>query len=248
MGKEKRKNQAAKAESIYSQLSPSQQRLMECNREKGAFSWVTVLPIDEHGFVLHKGAFRDALCLRYGWSIQKLPPQCACGQSLSVDHAMIYQKGGFPMLRHNKIQDLSANLLKEVCANTCIEPALQPLSGETFRLATANTEDGACVDIRASGFWCTAQEAFFDVRVFHPNVPSYWSKNLGALYKQHENAKKREYSASASVYPLVLSTTGRMACECTTFFDTWPTVLQANVTHHTQPSLAVCDAGFRLLY
>ena len=32
--------------------------------EKGASSWLSTLPIDEHGFALHKGAFRDALCLR----------------------------------------------------------------------------------------------------------------------------------------------------------------------------------------
>jgi hypothetical protein len=255
VAKEKRKNQAAKAESIYSQLSPSQQRLMECNREKGASSWVTALPIDEHGFVLHKGAFRDALCLRYGWSIQKLPLQCACGQSLSVDHAMICQKGGFPTLRHNEIRDLSANLLKEVCTNTCIEPALQPLNGETFRLATANTEDGARVDIRASGFWCTAQEAFFDVRVFHPNAPSYRSKSLGALYKQHENAKKREYSArirevERGVFtPLVLSTAGGMARECTTFFRRLADSLASkrDVPYSTIMGWLRCRISFALL-
>jgi len=34
--------------------------------EKEASSWLSVLPIEEHGFALHKGAFRVALCLRYG--------------------------------------------------------------------------------------------------------------------------------------------------------------------------------------
>jgi len=34
--------------------------------EKGASNWLTVL-IEEFGFTLHKGAFRDALALRYGW-------------------------------------------------------------------------------------------------------------------------------------------------------------------------------------
>ena len=27
------------------------------------------LPFEEHGFLLSKGAFQDALCLRYGWPI-----------------------------------------------------------------------------------------------------------------------------------------------------------------------------------
>ena len=59
--------------------------LMECAREKGVSSWVSTLPFEEHGFFLHKGAFRDALCLRYGWKIHNLPIQCACGDPLSVD-------------------------------------------------------------------------------------------------------------------------------------------------------------------
>ena len=65
--KNKLDRQARQAESIYHQLLTPQHRLMDCSREKGASSWVTALSIDEHGFFLHKGAFRDALCLRYGW-------------------------------------------------------------------------------------------------------------------------------------------------------------------------------------
>ena len=78
----KRDIHLAEAEALVNQLPPAQQRLLECTREKGASSWVTTLPIDEHGFLLHKGAFRDALCLRYGWKLQNLPLHCACGDSL----------------------------------------------------------------------------------------------------------------------------------------------------------------------
>ena len=190
--KSKLDRQAREAESIYHQLSTPQRRLMDCSREKGASWWVTMLPIDEHGFFLHKGAFCDVLCLRYGWQLSNLPLQCACGSPLSVNHTMVCHKGGFPTLRHNETRDLTADLLKEVCLNTCIEPALQPLSGESFQLQPTNTEDGACVDIRASGFWTLAQESFFDVRFFHPSAPSYRTKDLPYLYKQHENIKKRE--------------------------------------------------------
>ena len=42
------------------------------------------------------------------------------------------------MIRHNEIRDITASLLTEVCPNVAIEPPLQPLSGETFRLASAN--------------------------------------------------------------------------------------------------------------
>ena len=125
----KRDIHLAEAEALFNQLPPAQQRLLECTREKGASSWVSTLPIDEH-----KGAFRDVLCLRYGWKLQNLPLHCACGDSLSVDHAMSCHKGGFPTLRHNEICNLTANLLKEVCPNTCIKPGLQSLDGEAFRL------------------------------------------------------------------------------------------------------------------
>ena len=40
-------------------------RAVELAQEKGASSWLTALPIQEHGFALHKSAFRDALALRY---------------------------------------------------------------------------------------------------------------------------------------------------------------------------------------
>ena len=54
-----------------------------------------------------------------------------------------------------------------------IEPVLQPLSGESLRYRTSNTEDNARLDIVAKGFWdCVQQSAFFDVRVFNPYAHS----------------------------------------------------------------------------
>lgn len=67
---------------VKQQLSPHQQRLMDCATEKGASAWITALPTDDLGFLLHKGDFRAALCLCYGWSISWLPPKCCCGSIL----------------------------------------------------------------------------------------------------------------------------------------------------------------------
>ena len=41
---------------------------MELAQEKGGSSWLTALPLkeQEHGFTLHKGAFQDAIALKYG--------------------------------------------------------------------------------------------------------------------------------------------------------------------------------------
>ena len=61
----------------------------------GASSWLTTLPIDAHGFALHKGGFRDALCLRYNWAPPHLPTKCACGSNFTIDHALSCPTGGF---------------------------------------------------------------------------------------------------------------------------------------------------------
>ena len=43
------------------------QRVMEVASDKGAWHWLSAMPIEGHGFALAKGSFQDALCLRYGW-------------------------------------------------------------------------------------------------------------------------------------------------------------------------------------
>ena len=63
-------------------------RRLDLLQEKGTSSWLTAIPIDNHDLFLHKGAFRDALALRYGWKLQHPPDRCACGGAFSVDHAM----------------------------------------------------------------------------------------------------------------------------------------------------------------
>ena len=82
-----------------------------------------------------------------------------------------YHKGGIPTLRHNEIRDLTAELLKEQASNVSTEPRLQPLHDERFQFRSANGEDEARLDARASDFWCKGQEAFFDIRVFYPIAP-----------------------------------------------------------------------------
>ena len=78
-------------------------------------------------------------------------------------------------------------------ASVATEPPLQSLSGELLNPRSANREDGARLDIRARDFWNEAQDAFFDVRVFHPNASSYRSMSLQGAFRRHEQAKKREY-------------------------------------------------------
>ena len=111
--------------------------------------------------------------------------------------------------------------MNEVCTETEKEPQLQPLSGENFLPRTSNKQEEARVDIKAKGFWSRQQSAFFGVRVFHPNAPSYRNTSIAALYRRREQAKKREYGDKirevehASFTPLVFSTTKGLSKETT---------------------------------
>ena len=116
------------ADDLYYLLPDSLQRAVTLVREKGSSTWLTALPLAEHGFTLHKGAFHDALALRYGWTLCNLPAKCECGSSFSVEHALSCARGGFPSIRHNEIRDLTATLLTEVCYDVCIEPVLQQVT------------------------------------------------------------------------------------------------------------------------
>ena len=211
-----------KQSELTPQLPASLRRIVSLSSEKGASSWLSVLPIEEHGFALHKGAFRDALCLRYGWLPNSLPAKCVCGHGFTVDHAMNCATGGFPTLRHNELRDFTAAALSEVCHNVAIEPVLQPLSGESFHYATANVDDEARLDVSAHGFWGSRhQKAFFDVRIFNPTAPSYRNTAVSSLYRRFERDKQRMYEQRirdvemGSFTPLVFSTFGGMGSAAT---------------------------------
>ena len=87
---------------LHSRLPAKLQFARELACEKGASSWLTVRPQADHGFALPKSAFRDALCLRYGWDIERLPSHCVCGQEFSPEHVLSCPTGGLPIVRHNE--------------------------------------------------------------------------------------------------------------------------------------------------
>ena len=61
-------------------------------------------------------------------------------------------------------------------------------------MASTNNADDTRADVRARGFWTRAQDAFFDIRIFHPDAASYVDKPLEKLFLQHEQQKKLEYN------------------------------------------------------
>ena len=221
---DKRKHENEVAATLHDKLSEPLQRARKVASEKGASSWLTALPLQHHGFAIHKGAFRDALALRYGWVLERLPSHCVCGKPFDANHALSCPTGGFPTIRHNEVRDLLASLLTEVCRDVAVEPVLQPISGETFQRRSTSTDNGARLDIRARGFWGSRSEsAFFDVRIFNPNAPSNHTSSSAACYRRHEQAKRNQYEERirevehASFTPLVFTTSGGASPLTSTF-------------------------------
>ena len=159
--------------------------------------------------------------MRYDWNFPNTPRHCQCGEKHSTDHVLMCKKGGYVYMRHDNIRNLEASLLREVCKDVKIEPALQPIgSAETL---SSNNANKARADVSAVGVWGALERTFFDVRVLHINSPSYMTKSPEQLYLQHEQEKKRMYNhriidvEKGSFSPLVFSTTGGMGPECTRF-------------------------------
>ena len=210
---------------LKNEMSEPQRRINLVNCEKGASSWLNVLPLPKHGFNLTKQQFWDALRLRYGWSIPNLPTTCACGSKYDIQHCMSCKKGGFINIRHNDVRDLTACLLTEVCKDVSVEPLLTPLTGENIESRSAKTGDEARLDISARDFWVKGQKAFFDVRVFDPNASRYVTQNLQQCYARNEKEKKNGYVERilnvehASFTPLVFTIQGGMSREAHTFYN-----------------------------
>ena len=165
---------------------------------------------------------------------------------------MICPIGGFPTIQHNKLKDLTASLLTEVCHNVATEPHLQPLSGESTSMHSAITIEHAHVDIRANGLWSGTQDAYFDVRIFHSNAPSN-AGFISSAFKKHEDSKEREYGQRIGEIenevftPLVFSTTGGIGREATIFYKRLADLISSKRDKPYSVIMGGWDGNFPLL-
>ena len=150
--KERQQAQQAALLRLTSILPDNLQRKLDIAQEEGASNWLTTLPIQAKGFFLNKEEFCDALALRYGWPIDGLPNQCACGADYNMTHDMVCKTGGYVSIRQDEVRDLTVKMLKEVCVDVTTEPVLLRLEGEELQHATANRSPEAWVDLSARGF------------------------------------------------------------------------------------------------
>ena len=181
-------------ESICKLLPTDQSKYLRSATEKGASSWLAVLPLRNLGYSLNKREFQDAIRLRYGWNIPDMPKHCGCGKRNSVDHSLNCHLGGYVQLRHNKIRDTEAKIMKEVAFDVKVEPGLAKVSKNVMLAPGTNTDDNARADVSVRGIFSGHEITYFDVRISNPNAPSYKALNLTEVYKKNEKEKMRAYS------------------------------------------------------
>ena len=201
-------------------IPPETKKAVDDARQPGTSSWLSAIPLEEYGFCLNKGEFRDAVQLRYGKELKGLPSQCPCGQKFDTTHALNCKKGGFVTIRHNNVRDYEASLLCKLHSDVEVEPSLQPIEGE---IVNGIAGDNARPDVRARGIWRDGQNAFLVVRITNTNALSQRHISTEKILSKHEKEKKREYNKRimyvehGTFTPLVFSVSGVMAKECSMY-------------------------------
>ena len=183
---------------IDASLSPHLLRSIEQARDKGASSWLNAIPLKEQGLALNKQEFRDSLRVRYNLPLSDLPNHCACGDRMTVGHALSCKRGGFVAQRHDGIRELLTLHISRICKNVEVEPRLQPIDTERFDLRTTTTSPEARLDIKAGGFWSRGVTAFFDVRVTHVNSRSNQGKPTAMISQGTREREKKKISTTSA--------------------------------------------------
>ena len=137
--------------------------------------------------------------------------------------ALSCKKGGYVIKRHDKIRDLEAELMSEVCYDVKIEPALLPVANDHLLKDSTDTNDGSRLDVSGIGLHSPQERTFIDVKVTHPNCKSLINTDINQVYLAHENQKKRKYNErviqieKGSFVPVIMSTFGGMGIEAEKF-------------------------------
>ena len=134
-------------------------------------------------------------------------------------------------MRHNRVRDLEALLMKEVCHNVQTETELLPIEIEGEENRPGNAANKARLDVAGVGVWGAYEKTFLDIRIMHPNSPSYVNKPIEDVYELHENEKKRKYNErvlqieKGSFTPIVGSTFGGWGKEASRHQKRIPTLI-----------------------
>ena len=69
-----------KLEDLRNSLAEKTKRAVDLAAEKGASSWLAVIPVKEMDLNRNKREFKDAVHIRYDWQISDIPNVCVCGE------------------------------------------------------------------------------------------------------------------------------------------------------------------------
>ena len=243
---------ASKVKHIEDTSTPEINRAIDQASEKGASSWLNAIPLEENGFNLTKGEFRDAISIRYNKRLRNFPSKCHCGSTFDITHALNCKRGGYVIMRHNNIRDFEANLLRKLHNDVETEPELQPITTERLR---GLSNDQCKPDTRARGVWRDAQNAYFDIRVTNINYESQKHLPIKTILMKHEKEKKRSYNSRiinvehGTFTPLVFSVLGAEGPETSTFYRYIATKIASKTeeTYKKVLSLIRCNLSFLIL-
>ena len=189
---DQQKEQENQAATLYWQLPEQMQRAMDCASENGASSRLSTLPIAEHGFALHKGAFRDAyVCGMDG--TQDICPQNVCVWQtvhsqpcfkLSLRWSFVIASQRDQRCYKRPSQWGVPQCKYRAWAAAPIRWTAQPQSSQHWRRGLPRCEGtrvlGRPTSVR--NFWCTG---------FNPLAPSNRRLPLPQCFQTHEKEKER---------------------------------------------------------
>ena len=155
-------------------------------------------------------------------------------------------------MRHNRVRDLEAELMSEVCRNVQTEPELIPLENNCLGIRNA-TGENARPDVVGVGLWGSYEKTFTDILITHLNCPAYAGKPIAQVLKSKEREKKAKYNErilqveKASFTPIVGSTSGGWGDEANKYHKRIASLLAekrneryADVINHVRTRLRFC--------
>ena len=99
---------------IWSRLTGQEFRLNDINTEQGASTWLTILPIEDEGYMVNTKQFWNLVNIRYGWPLSTTSRTCACGSNFNIERCLTCKKEVLFTLRHNIPRNTTASLLGSV--------------------------------------------------------------------------------------------------------------------------------------
>ncbi len=209
---EQKENNQVKLEAALESMDAKRRRAIMRAVDGKTSNWLTVMPIARHQFDLSAVEFRDALAIRYGRPLLRMPASCdGCGAPFDLGHALDCKKGGLVTQRHNEVRDALGDIAAMAYKEVVREPIVRDADD-------ARGIPALVADLGVRGVWQPQSEALFDVRVVDTDAQSYVQRAVSAVLATAEREKKGKYTQAvetrhASFSPFALSVDGFLARE-----------------------------------